>query len=151
MSSIYGLSFTYPQSRNFSTPPTPAFYKKSVWGYSMFLMRIEIITKAITRAETREIAKEIYGTMVKGVADIERGIIALGGKWHMDANTKLMEHGSKQDSVWGFNLYTNKEGEERVEYVALINIRPVLGNRDMYIEDPTIRGKMRSIIDRLIP
>lgn len=114
-------------------------------------MRIEIITEPITRAEVREIAKEIYGSMVKGVADIERGVIALGGKWHMDANTKLTGSGSKQHSVWGFNLYTDKEGEERVEYVALVNIRPALGNRDMYIEDSAIREKMRSIIDRLIP
>ncbi|MDO8594958.1 MAG: DUF5674 family protein [bacterium] len=114
-------------------------------------MRIEIITEPITRAEASEIAKEIYGDMVKGVADLERGVIALGGKWHMDANTKLTEAGSKQNMVWGFNLYPDKEGEERVEYVALINIRPALGNRDMYIENATIREKMRAIIDRLIP
>lgn len=94
---------------------------------------------------------EVYGTMVKGVADIERGVIALGGKWHMDANTKLTENGSKQNMVWGFNLYPETNGEERVEYVALINIRPALGNRDMYIEDAMIREKMRVIIDRLIP
>lgn len=114
-------------------------------------MRIEIITEPVTRAEVKEIAKEIYGTMVKGVADIERGIIALGGKWHMDANTKLMEFGSKQNSVWGFNLYTDKKGEERIEYVALINIRPALGHRDMYIEDRAIREKIRSIVNRLVP
>lgn len=114
-------------------------------------MRIKIITEPITRAEAKEIAKEIYGDMVKGVADIERGIIALGGKWHMDANTELLEFGSKQNVVWGFNLYTDKEGEDRIEYVALINIRPTLGNRDMYIADSAVREKMRSIIERLIP
>lgn len=46
-------------------------------------MRIEIITEPITRAEAQEIAKEVYGDMVKGVADIEQGVIALGGKWHI--------------------------------------------------------------------
>jgi hypothetical protein len=114
-------------------------------------MRIEIITEPITRAEAVEIAKEIYGSMVKGVADIERGVIALGGKWHMDANMTLMESGSKQDSVWGFNLYVEKNGDGRVEYVALINIRPAQGNHDMYIEDSKVRERIRSIIDRLIP
>lgn len=118
---------------------------------SISCMRIEIITEPITRTEAGEIAKEIYGNMVKGVADIKRGIIALGGKWHMDANAKLTEYGSEQQSVWGFNLYTEKEGKERIEYIALVNIRPTLGNRDMYIEDAVIREKMRSIIDRLIP
>lgn len=114
-------------------------------------MRIEIIKRPITRAEAQEIAKEFYGNMVKGAADIERGVIALGGKWHMDANMKLIEGGSKQNSVWGFNVYVEEDGEERIEYVALINIRPALGNRDMYIEDRVIREKIRSIIDRLIP
>ncbi len=114
-------------------------------------MRIEIITEPITRAEAMEIAKEIYGTVVKGVADIERGIIALGGKWHMDANSKIMESGSNQQSVWGFNLYPDKEGEERIEYYALVNIRPAQGNRDMYIKDAMTREKIRSIVDRLIP
>ncbi len=114
-------------------------------------MRIEIITEPITRAEAGEIAKEVYGTMVKGVADIEKGIIALGGKWHMDANTRLTEFGSAQDAVWGFNLYPEKNGEERIEYYALINIRPAQGNRDMYIEDATIREKIHDIVSRLVP
>ena len=114
-------------------------------------MRIEIITEPTTRAVAMEIAKEIYGNMVKGVADIEQGVIALGGKWHMDANMKLTGAGSRQDAVWGFNLYPEENGRERVEYVALINIRPALGNRDMFIENAAIREKMRGIIDRLIP
>lgn len=114
-------------------------------------MRIEIITEPITRDHAKEIAKETYGAMVKGVADIERGIIALGGKWHMDSNMKLTEFGSRQDCMWGFNLYPDKEGDERIEYVALINIRPALGNRDMYIEDASVRERIRTIINRIVP
>ncbi len=114
-------------------------------------MKIEIITEPITRAAAREIAKEIYGAMVKGVADIERGVIALGGKWHMDANAKLTEAGSRQDVVWGFNLYPERDGEERIEYVSLINIRPALGNRDMYIGDAVIREKICRIVNKLVP
>ena len=114
-------------------------------------MRIVIITEPVARAAAKEIAKEFYGDMVKGAVDVEREIIALGGKWHMDANIKLTEAGSKQNAVWGFNLYPEEDGEGRIEYVALINIRPALGNRDMYIEDAAIREKMRRIIDKLIP
>lgn len=114
-------------------------------------MNIRIITAPIARAEAKEIAEEIYGDMVKGVADIERGIVALGGKWHMDANNKMTEAGSQQNALWGFNLYPDKEGKDRIEYIALINIRPVLGNRDMYIEDAQIREKIRAIINTLVP
>jgi hypothetical protein len=114
-------------------------------------MNIRIITKPITRAEAKEIAKEFYVDMVKGAVDIEREIIALGGQWHMDANSVLTGDGSSQSAVWGFNLYPDKEGDDRVEYVALINIRPALGNRDMFIEDAGIRRKILSIIKTLIP
>ena len=114
-------------------------------------MNIKIVTEKISRAEAKEIGKEFYKEMVKGVADIEQGIIALGGKWHIDANTVLVEAGSRQSAVWGFNLYPNEEGEQRVEYVALINIRPGLGNRDMYIEDAGIREKIYSIVNTLVP
>ena len=114
-------------------------------------MNIRVITKPITRAEALEIAQEFYVTMVKGVADIENRIIALGGKWHMDANHKMMETGSSQSAVWGFNLYPKKEGEARIEYISLINIRPALGNRDMYIEDSAIRTVIKEIVDTLVP
>lgn len=49
-------------------------------------MNIRIIETPITRAEAKEIAKEFYIDMVKGVVDVEREIIALGGEWHIDAN-----------------------------------------------------------------
>lgn len=114
-------------------------------------MDIRIITKPISRSVIKEIAKELYIDMVKGVVDVEREIIALGGQWHMDANNVLTEAGSKQNEVWGFNLYPDKEGEDRIEYIALINIRPVLGNRDMYIEDAKLREKVQGIVNKLIP
>ena len=72
-------------------------------------MSIKIIGKKITESELREIAKDFYGDMVKGVVDIERGIIAMGGEYHMDANVMLIENGSKQQNIWGFNWYFDKK------------------------------------------
>lgn len=110
-------------------------------------MIIKIIEKPITRAEVRDIAKEWYGNMIKGVADIERDIIALGGEWHMDANTKLLEHGSKQNTVWGFNFYPD---EDRIEYTSLINIRPTQNNRRLEVQDEELKRKMERVIRKLI-
>lgn len=110
-------------------------------------MIIRIIELPITRAEAGEIAKEFYGGMVKGVVDIEREIIALGGEWHMDANTRLIEHGSKQDVVWGFNFYPE---EGRIEYTSLINIRPAQHNRKIEIQDEALKRKMEQVIRKLI-
>jgi len=109
-------------------------------------MNIKIIDKKITEAELREIAKDFYGEMIKGAVDIERGVIAMGGEYHMDANVVLIESGSKQEDVWGFNWYFDKNGNQRIEYVSLINIRPKQSNRAMEVQDVSLRDKMKTII-----
>jgi hypothetical protein len=109
-------------------------------------MNIKIIDKKISESELREIAKDFYGEMVKGVVDIEREIIAMGGEYHMDANIILTDNGSKQQNIWGFNWYFNKSGDERIEYISLINIRPKQGNRVMEVQDASLCDKMKSVI-----
>jgi hypothetical protein len=109
-------------------------------------MKIKIIDKKIEDAELKEIAKDFYGEMVKGVVDIEQKILAMGGEYHMDANTILIENGSKQPDVWGFNWYFDRVGDEQIEYVSLINIRPAQGNRVMEVQDESLRDKMKEII-----
>ncbi len=113
-------------------------------------MNIRVITKPVTKAEALEIAKEFYIDMVKGVVDLEREIIALGGEYHIDANMVLMENNSKQADVWGFNIYPNLGKNEWIEYTSLINIRPLAGNRNMVVEDKEIRDRMKKIIEKLI-
>jgi len=109
-------------------------------------MPIKIIDKKITENELREIAKDFYTDMIKGVVDIERGIMAMGGEYHMDANMILIENGSKQQNIWGFNWYFDRTGDERVEYVSLINIRPAQGNRTMEVQDASLRSTMKIVI-----
>lgn len=109
-------------------------------------MDIRIIRDKISREELKELAKEFYVEMVKGVADIERGIIALGGEWHIDANEVLMQDGSEQQNLWGFNVYLDK----RIEYHSLINIRPLQNNRTLEVQDENIRKKMFDIINTSI-
>ena len=109
-------------------------------------MLVKIIDKKITESELREIAKDFYIDMIKGVADIERGILAIGGEYHMDANAILIENGSRQQNVWGFNWYFDRTGDERIEYVSLINIRPAQGNRSMEVQNASLRDAMKIII-----
>ena len=84
------------------------------------------------------------------VVDIRREILALGGEWHIDANAKLIEEGSDQKDLWGFNLYPKERGESALEYTSLINIRPSQGNRTIEIEDEQIREKMLYVIQKLV-
>lgn len=109
-------------------------------------MSIKIVSKKISKKELREIAKDFYGNMIKGVVDIEREVLAMGGEYHMDANEVLMKNHSKQQNVWGFNWYFDKKGNERIEYISLINIRPKQGNRVMEVQDEALRNKMKMII-----
>ena len=113
-------------------------------------MNIKIVRDRISSAEAKEIGKEFYTEMVKGVVDIERGIIALGGEYHMDSNTVLVEDGSEQKNVWGFNFYPDKIGDDRVEYKALVNIRPLYGNTVMEIQNEDLKTAMKEIIEKLI-
>ena len=115
-------------------------------------MNIRIITNDISIDEVKEIAKEFYKTMIKGVVDVEREIIVLGGEYHMDANVIILENGSKQENVWGFNinLYENNDSDQWIEYISLINIRPLQKNKSMEVQDENIRRKMKHIITKKI-
>ena len=114
-------------------------------------MEIKIIKEKISKEELKKIAKENYGHMVKGVVDVEKKIIALGGEFHSDANEVLMGgEGSLQNNVWGFNIYIEKPKEERIEFVSLINIRPADNNFDMEVQDKELKKKIKKIVDNLI-
>lgn len=113
-------------------------------------MNIQIINKPISKDEVRKAAQESFGDMVKAVVDIEQGIIALGGEMHADGEKILIDNGSKQASLWGFNLYPEKSEEEWIEYRSLINIRPSIGNRSMTLEDGEIKKSIRLIIEKFI-
>ena len=110
-----------------------------------------VVREPIALESLGPLAKAWHGTLIKGVADCTRGIIALGGDWHMDANTTLIADGSKQEDVWGFNIYPAERGDAALEYISLINIRPAQGNKTMELVDAELRAKIREIVAKLIP
>ena len=112
---------------------------------------ILIVREPVSVSAVQDLAQKWYGDMIKGVADVEKGTVALGGDWHIDANTVLIADGSQQSNVWGFNIYVHERGDAALEYQSLINIRPAQGNRDMELQDAALRQKIHSIIERLIP
>ena len=114
-------------------------------------MCIIIIKEPMTRAELKKIAEQRFGDLVKAAVDIEQGIIAVGGEFHMDEQIALYEEaGSKQKDVWGINIYPEKIGEEFIEFDSLINLKPDQGNLSRKIIDPTLRDRIIAIVDNLI-
>ena len=112
--------------------------------------RPEIVRTRIERARLLELTELWFGDMVKYVVDVRRGIAAVGGELHADAEQVLLEDGSLQADLWGANYYPAELGEDRIEYTSLINIRPAAGNRSMEIELPEVRERVRGITIRLL-
>lgn len=111
---------------------------------------MKIIRNPINRDELLDLAKERFGDLVKAVVDVGRGIMAVGGELHADEEAMLLEDGSKQDDLWGINIYPEKSEEEWIEFDSMINIRPSRGNRSRNVEDLEAREKIISIVKKLI-
>ncbi len=114
-------------------------------------MEILIVRKPVDQETLDALAKEWHQTLVKGVADIKTGLVALGGEWHIDANNRLLEEGSEQKDLWGFNIYPKEKGDAAIEYNSLINIRPIQGNRSMEITSEETRHAVRKVAALAVP
>lgn len=113
-------------------------------------MDIKVFNSRASKEELLALAKSGYGDMVKGVIDINKRLLALGGELHSDCEQVLLDRGSKQVDLWGFNIYPEKTREEYLEYTSLINIRPRQGNMDRDIKDLNLRRQIKNIIDGMV-
>ncbi len=113
-------------------------------------MEIKILQNQITRKELAAMAEQQFGEWIKGVVDVEQGVMAIGGELHADMEAVLLEQGSRQKDVWGINLYPDKEGEEWIEFNSMINVRPLSGNRSRGVEDQETQEKIRTVVKRWI-
>ena len=96
------------------------------------MSELHIIEKPITKEELKKIAEERFGDLVKGVVDIEKGIMVLGGELHVDEAVKLHEERqSKSEDMWGINLYPDKDDNDIIEFDSMINLKPSLGNKTL--------------------
>ncbi|MBI2121897.1 MAG: hypothetical protein HYT98_02135 [Candidatus Sungbacteria bacterium] len=113
-------------------------------------MSIKIIKNKIFKSELSEIAQNQFGDFVKAVVDIKKGIMAVGGELHADEEALLLEDGSRQENLWGINLYPNKTAKDRIEFNSMINVRPSQGNRSRGVENPDIQEKIKTIVKKLV-
>jgi hypothetical protein len=111
---------------------------------------IVITDRPIGAAMLQALTEQWFGDMVKIVVDIRRGLIAIGGELHADAEVLLLEGGSLQADLWGANYMPGAGPEHCLELTALINIRPGQGNRSMVVQDPQIAAKIRAMVGELI-
>lgn len=111
---------------------------------------IVLVRERVSAGIVATLVDRFFQDMVKYVVDIERGVVALGGELHADAEALLLEDGSRQEDLWGANYYPGAGPEECIEYTSLINIRPAQGNRSMEIVDEDVRGRVQELTHALL-
>ncbi len=111
---------------------------------------MKIITKTLTSAELKQLAAALFGNMVKAVVDVEKEIIAVDAELHSDLEALLLENESKQNNLWGINLYPELSGKDFVEFDSMINMRPSQGNSSRSVNDEKTRQKIYEIVAKRI-
>ena len=69
---------------------------------------------------------------------------------HSDLEQLLLENGSCQEDLWGFNIYPEVEGDDFIEFDSLINIRPRQNNRSRHVEEESIQLRIREIVNNFV-
>lgn len=111
---------------------------------------MKVITHQMTSDELKRMAAGMFGDMVKAVVDIDRELIAVDGELHSDLEALLIDDGSKQQSLWGINLYPDMPGDDFVEFDSMINMRPSQGNKSRGVENEQTRERIIRVVARWI-
>ena len=111
---------------------------------------MQILTKKITRAQLKELAANTFVDMIKCVADVNLNLLAVDAELHADLEAMLLENGSEQENLWGFNLYPDETEEDFIEFDSLINIRAWQGNRSRDVEDEHVRKQIKEIVSKYV-
>lgn len=109
-----------------------------------------ILNQPISREQLKSIAANTFGDMVKAVADVRQGLIAIDADLHADLEYYLLKNGSMQQHLWGFNLWVDEQGEDFIEFDSLINIRAWQGNPSRDVLDPEVRSAIAGIVNKFI-
>lgn len=111
---------------------------------------MKLVNKEITLSELKKMSSRMFGGLVKAVVDVKKEIMVVDGAMHADEEKYLLDISSRQDDLWGINLYPELVGDDFVEFDSIINIRPRLNNFSRNIEDRLIKEKIKKIISQLV-
>lgn len=100
--------------------------------------------------ELRVLAVGRFGDMVKAVVDLERDVMLLDADMHADQEAELLAGGSRQQDLWGINLYPDAPGSDWIEFDSMIILRPSFGNISRGVDDPEIRDQIARLVADLV-
>ncbi|TSC93652.1 MAG: hypothetical protein CEN91_163 [Candidatus Berkelbacteria bacterium Licking1014_85] len=94
---------------------------------------------------------KMFDGLVKAVVDVKTGIMIVDAEMHADEEQELLKSGSKQDDLWGINLYPDKlKTPDFVEFDSMVNLRPRQNNRSCGVDDKKIQEKIIKIVSNLV-
>lgn len=114
------------------------------------MLNMKLVDKPIKLSVLEKMAKDRFGNLVKAVVDIEKEMMVVDAELHADEESHLLKIGSKQESLWGINLYPEKKGDDFIEFDSMINVRPSSDNLSRSIDDKKTREKIRKIVGKLV-
>jgi len=111
---------------------------------------MKIIDKPIPIVKVKKMAKAMFGDFVKAVVDIDKKTMAIDAELHSDQEALLLSKGSKQQNLWGINLYPEETDDNFIEFNSVINIRPSVDNLSTTIGDQKIKDQITKIVNTLV-
>ncbi len=137
-----------------ATSPTPAPSRRTSADCSSLLAQLRCpkrhASQDVRRAEPE--IRTCYSLLTVAVVRLGNpSAYELGPGWtRTTAEAALLEDGSKQEHLWGINLYLGEPRDDWIEFDSMINVRPSQGNRSRDVEEPKIRDAIRRIVEELI-
>lgn len=105
------------------------------------------VVDTISVDELTQMAEKMYGNLVKAVVDLRANKLVVDAEMHADQEQLLLEQGSKQNDLWGINLYPEKFGsDDFIEFDSMINIRPSQKNMSRGVEDPAVQKRIVDLV-----
>ena len=112
---------------------------------------MQILNDRIKKSDLLTISTVVFDeNMVKAVVDIGKKLIAIDAEMHVDLEQMLLENGSAQKNLYGFNIYFDGD----IEYDSMINPPrnreagyPRVGR---YVADPEARERIQEIVKKWI-
>jgi len=109
-----------------------------------------IVADKITMDEIKKLAGFWFEDFVKAVVDLDLQIMAVGGELHADQEAILLARQSKQENLWGINLYPGLPEKDWIEFDSMINIRPRQHNKSRGVENEKTRNEIIALITKLV-
>lgn len=111
---------------------------------------MKIVEDKISIKELKDMSSKMFHNLVKAVVDVQKEILVVDAELHSDEEAYLLQLGSKQENLWGINIYPDLNKEERIEFDSMINLRPSQNNNSRGVDNKDIRKKILDIVNSKI-